>query len=137
MSSDFWKELKVSVGKNQELKVIALDFKRLKNDAHVCRLGLSAPFFQQGWGDLGVVSFEEAESLLRCWPPEHFDTKVGAFEHCSPHGLSGAVGQPPRKSCKCRARHRREGHREGPACVCRWSGKEAREAQSMARLMKF
>lgn len=42
------------------------------------RLGLSAPFFKSGWGDLGVVSFEEAESLLKGWPPEHFDTKVTA-----------------------------------------------------------
>jgi hypothetical protein len=45
----------------------------------VRRLGLSAPFFKQGWGDLGVVSFEEAESLLKGWPPQHFDTKVGAL----------------------------------------------------------
>ena len=42
----------------------------------VSRLGLSAPFFKSGWGDLGVVSFEEAEPLLKGWPPEHFDTKV-------------------------------------------------------------
>ena len=40
-------------------------------------MGLSAPFFKSGWGDLGIVSFEEAESLLKGWPPEHFDTKVG------------------------------------------------------------
>ena len=41
-------------------------------------MGLSAPFFKSGWGDLGIVSFEEAESLLNGWPPEHFDTKVGS-----------------------------------------------------------
>ena len=45
------------------------------------RLGLSAPFFKSGWGDLGVVTFEETESLLKGWPPEHFDTKVGANQH--------------------------------------------------------
>jgi hypothetical protein len=42
-------------------------------------MGLSAPFFQAGWGDLGVVDFKEAESLLRGWPPEHFDTKAGSY----------------------------------------------------------
>lgn len=48
----------------------------LKMCMPVSRLGLSAPFFKSGWGDLGVVSFEEAEPLLKGWPPEHFDTKV-------------------------------------------------------------
>ena len=41
-------------------------------------MGLSAPFFKAGWGDLGVVDFKEAEALLRGWPPEHFETKAGS-----------------------------------------------------------
>ncbi len=47
------------------------------------RMGLSAPFFKSGWGDLGVVTFEEAESLLKGWPPEHFDTQVRLEAPCS------------------------------------------------------
>ena len=81
MSSDPWMQLRVSVGKKEQLMATTVDSSRLKNDTHVCRLGLSAPFFKQGWGDLGVVSFEEAESLLKGWPPEHFDTKVGALSN--------------------------------------------------------
>jgi len=50
----------------------------------VSRLGLSAPFFKSGWGDLGVVSFEEAEPLLKGWPPEHSDTKVRPDPSASP-----------------------------------------------------
>ena len=41
------------------------------------RLGLSAPFFARGWGDLGVVDFEEAALLIsHSWPPEHFHAEV-------------------------------------------------------------
>ena len=72
-------QFRVSVGKNQQLVATSVDLNRLKSDTLVRRLGLSAPFFKQGWGDLGVVSFEEAESLLKGWPPEHFDAKVGAL----------------------------------------------------------
>ena len=40
-------------------------------------MGLSAPFFQRGWGDLGVVDFEEAARLIQQgWPPEHFQAEA-------------------------------------------------------------
>lgn len=43
----------------------------------VHRMGLSAPFFQHGWGDLGVVDFEEAARLIQQgWPPEHFQAEA-------------------------------------------------------------
>ena len=79
MSSDPWMQLRASLGSNRHLVATTVFSNGLSNDTLVRRLGLSAPFFKQGWGDLGVVSFEEAESLLKGWPPEHFDTKVGAF----------------------------------------------------------
>ncbi|CAL8468337.1 g7877 [Coccomyxa elongata] len=47
----------------------------------VHRIGLSQPFFKGGWGDLGVVSFEDAAELLEGWPPEHFDFKVNWQKH--------------------------------------------------------
>lgn len=41
------------------------------------RIGLSEPFFARGWGDLGVVDFEEAARLIQQgWPPEHFQAEV-------------------------------------------------------------
>ena len=43
----------------------------------VHRMGLSAPFFQRGWGDLGLVDFEEAARLIQQdWPPEHFQAEA-------------------------------------------------------------
>ena len=40
-------------------------------------MGLSAPFFQRGWGDLGMVDFEEAARLIQQgWPPEHFQAEA-------------------------------------------------------------
>lgn len=43
----------------------------------VHQLRLSPGFFRQGWGDLGVVNFEEDAKLFREWPPPHFDQQVG------------------------------------------------------------
>lgn len=36
--------------------------------------GLSGAFFPHGWGDLGVVNFEEDLKLIQTWPPA--DLKV-------------------------------------------------------------
>lgn len=40
------------------------------------QLRLSPGFFRQGWGDLGVVNFEEDAKLFKEWPPPHFDQQV-------------------------------------------------------------
>ena len=61
-----------------KLMNISKALQRPKASLAASRLGLSAPFFKSGWGDLGVVTFEEAESLLKGWPPEHFDTEVSS-----------------------------------------------------------
>ena len=42
----------------------------------VHRLGGSQPFFNQGWGDLGVVNFTEDAKAFEHWPPAHFDLSV-------------------------------------------------------------
>ena len=42
----------------------------------VHQLRLSPGFFKKGWGDLGVVNFEEDAKLFRSWPPPHFDQTV-------------------------------------------------------------
>lgn len=42
----------------------------------VHQLRLSPGFFRQGWGDLGVVNFEEDAKLFQSWPPAHFDQQV-------------------------------------------------------------
>ncbi|KAL3158180.1 hypothetical protein ABBQ32_011769 [Trebouxia sp. C0010 RCD-2024] len=42
----------------------------------VHQLRLSPGFFRQGWGDLGVVNFEEDAKLFQCWPPAHFDQQL-------------------------------------------------------------
>lgn len=42
----------------------------------VHQLRLSPGFFRQGWGDLGVVNFEEDAKLFKEWPPAHFDQQV-------------------------------------------------------------
>ena len=42
----------------------------------VHQLRLSPGFFKKGWGDLGVVNFEEDAKLFRTWPPPHFDQTV-------------------------------------------------------------
>ena len=41
------------------------------------RVGLSDPFFREGWGDLSVVDFhQDAAVLLGQWPPPHFRVEV-------------------------------------------------------------
>lgn len=42
----------------------------------VHQLRLSPGFFRQGWGDLGVVDFEEDAKLFQSWPPPHFDQQL-------------------------------------------------------------
>ena len=42
----------------------------------VHQLRLSPGFFRKGWGDLGVVNFEEDAKLFQSWPPPHFDQQV-------------------------------------------------------------
>lgn len=42
----------------------------------VHQLRLSPGFFRKGWGDLGVVNFEEDAKLFRSWPPPHFDQQA-------------------------------------------------------------
>ncbi|KAK9819238.1 hypothetical protein WJX81_000552 [Elliptochloris bilobata] len=59
----------------------------------VQRIGLSAPFFAHGWGDLGVVDFEEAARLIsQGWPPEHFQAEI-AWERVR-EGCLGRAGTP-------------------------------------------
>ncbi len=45
----------------------------------VHQLRLSPGFFRQGWGDLGVVDFEEDAKLFQSWPPPHFDQQVSTY----------------------------------------------------------
>ena len=56
----------------------------------VHQLRLSPGFFRQGWGDLGVVDFEEDAKLFQSWPPPHFDQQVGATSEA----LLGVTGGP-------------------------------------------
>jgi len=54
------------------------------------QLRLSPGFFRQGWGDLGVVDFEEDAKLFQSWPPPHFDQQVSAISEA----LLGVTGGP-------------------------------------------
>lgn len=56
----------------------------------VHQLRLSPGFFRQGWGDLGVVDFEEDAKLFQSWPPPHFDQQVSAVSEA----LLGVAGGP-------------------------------------------
>ena len=56
----------------------------------VHQLRLSPGFFRQGWGDLGVVDFEEDAKLFQSWPPPHFDQQVSAMSEA----LLGVTGGP-------------------------------------------
>ena len=42
----------------------------------VHRLGGGQPFFNSGWGDLGVVNLNEDAKAFERWPPPHFDVSV-------------------------------------------------------------
>lgn len=42
----------------------------------VHRLGITGPFFHRGWGDLGLINFEEDSKILAQWPPDHFPEQV-------------------------------------------------------------
>lgn len=108
---------------------------RLRAGITASRLGLSAPFFKSGWGDLGVVTFEEAESLLKGWPPEHFDTKV-----VSKAPLQHRLPMPSEEHCQPQANHSSKLFQLTlqHACVlCRWTGHSVKKGQSMTHHMNF
>jgi hypothetical protein len=38
--------------------------------------GTTGPFFADGWGDLGVVNFEQDLALIRTWPPQELKARA-------------------------------------------------------------